>query len=44
MLETPLAAGGLRDVIALSALRAQVTYNIGFAPGLFGRIGRRLNE
>ncbi|NLA20049.1 hypothetical protein GPU89_28855 [Burkholderia cepacia] len=34
MLETPLAAGGVRDVVALSALRAQVTYNIGFAPGL----------
>ncbi|ERJ36748.1 FKBP-type peptidyl-prolyl cis-trans isomerase slpA [Burkholderia sp. AU4i] len=29
-----MAAGGMRDVVALSALRAQVTYNIGFAPGL----------
>ncbi|WP_302479339.1 hypothetical protein [Burkholderia lata] len=34
MLETPLAALSVRDVVALSALRAQVTYNIGFAPGL----------
>ncbi|WP_265341756.1 hypothetical protein [Burkholderia pyrrocinia] len=34
MIETPLAPGHVRDVVALSALRAQVTYNIGFAPGL----------
>ncbi|WP_455776685.1 hypothetical protein, partial [Burkholderia stabilis] len=34
IVETPLAAGGVCDVVALSALRAQVTYNIGFAPGL----------
>ncbi|MEN2472745.1 MULTISPECIES: hypothetical protein [Burkholderia] len=34
MVETPLAADGVRNVVALSALRAQVTYNIGFAPGL----------
>ncbi|EPZ86293.1 hypothetical protein [Burkholderia cenocepacia] len=33
MVGTPLAAGGVRNVVALSALHAQVTYNIGFAPG-----------
>ncbi|WP_157382522.1 hypothetical protein [Burkholderia ubonensis] len=30
---------GLRNVVALSALRAQVTYNIGFAPGLAAASG-----
>ncbi|RQR24945.1 hypothetical protein DIE22_35795 [Burkholderia sp. Bp9142] len=29
-----IGGGRVRDDVALSALHAQVTYNIGFAPGL----------
>ncbi|EAY63929.1 LytB protein [Burkholderia cenocepacia PC184] len=39
MVGTPLAAGGVRNVVALSALHAQVTYNIGLCAGPFGRSG-----